>query len=141
MACGQPCYPPGTENDCVGEAGGSVAGRERQEQHPPLLNQQADTDELGEPVPREYDCLSCAACCQNIRRPPYEPGEIDDLPTEIIQALAATRTAKKHKPCPWLGDDNRCRHYKDRPKACKDFEIGGKQCKFIRVVLKIDEEE
>ena len=92
-------------------------------------------------MPREYDCLSCAACCQNIRRPPYEPGEIDDLPSYVIHILGRTKTAKKGKACPWLGDDNRCRHYKDRPKACKDFEIGGKSCQFIRVLLKIDDED
>jgi len=36
-------------------------------------------------------------------------------------------------PCVWFDEDQaRCRHYEQRPQACRDFEIGGTLCRLSR---------
>ena len=34
--------------------------------------------------------------------------------------------------CACLGQDNRCTIYEDRPAACRKFEMGGAQCRYVR---------
>jgi len=31
-----------------------------------------------------------------------------------------------HRKCDWLGEDNRCIHYSERPSVCKDFDELGR---------------
>lgn len=88
-------------------------------------------DELDQEVFSELDCLDCANCCTSI--PP------------IVNRVDAARIAKvlgmktkafmneyllqdedgdwvmNTSPCPFLGADNKCDIYEDRPKACRQF--------------------
>jgi Fe-S-cluster containining protein len=36
------------------------------------------------------------------------------------------------EPCIWLEEDGTCRHYAHRPSVCRDFEVGGDDCRRFR---------
>lgn len=79
----------------------------------------------------KIDCLSCAACCRN-----YSPRiKTPDL-KRISKHLGLRESVfiEKYllvdeegdfvvnsKPCPFLGDDNRCSIYEQRPSDCRRF--------------------
>ncbi len=77
------------------------------------------------------DCLSCAACCREAyhtvevgRRDPFvrlHPELVREQDGRLQMPRAGTR-------CPCLQADNRCVHYEDRPRTCRDFERGGANC-------------
>lgn len=86
---------------------------------------------LHEETFEKIDCLNCANCCKTTSPEFFEkdierlskalkmkPGAFIDqylfLDTDGAYAL---RTA----PCPFLGSDNFCSVYEDRPKACREF--------------------
>jgi uncharacterized protein len=77
------------------------------------------------------DCLQCAHCCKN-----YSPR----FKTPDIKRISRTLQLKESvfiekylqldeegdyvavsKPCPFLGEDNRCSIYNDRPSDCRRF--------------------
>jgi uncharacterized protein len=79
----------------------------------------------------QIDCLQCARCCKR-----YSPR----FKTQDIKRIAKTLQLKEgdfiekylrldeegdyvavSAPCPFLGDDNRCSVYEDRPSDCKRF--------------------
>jgi len=79
----------------------------------------------------EYDCLNCANCCKTTSPMLFErdierlskalrmkPG---DFTQEYLFLDIDGLYAFKQTPCPFLGADNSCQHYEDRPKACRDF--------------------
>ncbi len=77
------------------------------------------------------DCLSCAACCINIS-PAIRDVDIRRLsrtlqmkPSEIVEKymyLDDDLDYVFHKaPCPFLGPDNLCTVYEDRPGACREY--------------------
>jgi Fe-S-cluster containining protein len=36
-------------------------------------------------------------------------------------------------PCLWLHvPSKRCRHYNHRPSICRNFPLGGEECRFLR---------
>jgi Fe-S-cluster containining protein len=87
--------------------------------------------EVHDEVFEEIDCLSCANCCKTTSPIFYQvdieraaralrlkPGDfvvrylrIDEDDDYVLQST----------PCPFLADDNRCRIYQDRPKACREY--------------------
>jgi len=98
-----------------------------------LSNDELDSvvQEITDNVWSQIDCTTCANCCKTLQI------VIDD---KDIRRLArkfgiTTRAfAEKHvmvaedgvksfqtMPCPFLGDDNKCTVYEDRPRACRDF--------------------
>ena len=86
---------------------------------------------LHEEVFQEIDCLSCANCCKTTG-PLFIPSDIKRIskplrlkPTEFeAQYLHVDEDGDKvlqQLPCPFLGADNYCGIYEDRPKACREF--------------------
>ena len=88
-------------------------------------------DALHEEVFETIDCLDCGNCCKTTSPMFFEkdierlsshlklkPGTFIDrylfLDTDGIYAL-------KQTPCPFLGSDNYCSVYNERPKACREF--------------------
>lgn len=86
---------------------------------------------LHEEAFEQVDCLSCAQCCKN-----YSPR----FKTPDIKRISKTLSMKesvfidtylnidhegdyvlKSKPCPFLGSDNLCSIYEDRPSDCRRF--------------------
>lgn len=87
--------------------------------------------EAHEEVFAETDCLACANCCKTTSPIFYQ--------TDVARASEALRIKPgqfvetylrvdedrdmvlKSAPCPFLMDDNRCRIYEARPKACREY--------------------
>ena len=86
---------------------------------------------LHEEAFEQVDCLTCANCCKN-----YSPR----FKTPDIKRISKTLSMKesvfidtylnidhegdyvlKSKPCPFLGSDNLCSIYEDRPSDCRRF--------------------
>ena len=79
----------------------------------------------------KIDCLACAACCKNYS-PRFKTTDIKRISKVLklkesvfidtylnldIEGDYVTKTA----PCPFLGSDNYCNIYDDRPSDCKRF--------------------
>jgi len=80
---------------------------------------------------RQADCLACANCCRNYS-PRFKTPDI-----KRISRLLRMREGQfietylrldeegdyvvKSPPCPFLGTDNRCSIYDDRPSDCRRF--------------------
>lgn len=106
-------------------------------------------------LPQVGLCESCGGkCCQRIGLPPFEVANPDlgpqpvppgldvwmlldtelflDMPAELraehaalVRDLAADPTGR---PCAWLDDAGRCRHYDWRPAVCRDWAEGAEPC-------------
>jgi uncharacterized protein len=101
-------------------------------------------------LPVIESCDGCGACCQVVTCPPFyrvfdERGEDAwerlkaDLPDVLAEFLAdyqARRAAGGPffgTPCLWFdATSGRCRHYEYRPRACREFERGGGDCRDAR---------
>lgn len=79
----------------------------------------------------EIDCLGCANCCKTM-----SPRVTERDARRIAKVQGMTVKAFIHQylyrdedgdylmaesPCPFLGDDNKCLIYEDRPAACANF--------------------
>ena len=86
---------------------------------------------LHEEVFEEIHCLECANCCKTTS-PIFYPNDIDRLaqakrmkPGDFIEKYL--RIDEDHdyvlqsSPCPFLGEDNECSVYEERPKACREY--------------------
>lgn len=84
-----------------------------------------------EEVFSEIDCLTCANCCKTTS-PIFYQTDIERVakalrmkPGDFIEKYLRIDEDKdyvlKSSPCPFLDDDNRCRVYQDRPKACREY--------------------
>lgn len=87
--------------------------------------------ELHESVFEETDCLTCANCCKTTS-PIFYQHDIERLasalrmrPGDFIVKFLRIDEDKDYvlqsSPCPFLGPDNYCTVYKDRPKACREY--------------------
>jgi len=79
----------------------------------------------------EVDCLECANCCKTTS-PIFYQNDIERLarsfrmkPGDFIEEYLRVDEDRdyvlKSSPCPFLDDDNYCRVYEDRPKACREY--------------------
>lgn len=86
---------------------------------------------LHEDVFQEIDCLDCANCCKTTS-PIFIQTDIDRLAktfrmksSEFIDTYLFRDSdgdfVLKSAPCPFLGADNKCLVYEDRPKACREY--------------------
>ncbi|EIM77572.1 putative Fe-S oxidoreductase [Nitritalea halalkaliphila LW7] len=86
---------------------------------------------LHEAVFEQVDCLSCANCCKTTS-PLFLRTDIERLarvfsmkPAEFIDAYLRLDEegdyVLQHSPCPFLGADNHCLVYEERPKACREY--------------------
>jgi Fe-S-cluster containining protein len=79
----------------------------------------------------KIDCLSCAACCKNYS-PRFKTTDIKRISKRLgmkegvfIETYLILDEESDYvvntKPCPFLGDDNFCSIYEDRPSDCVRF--------------------
>ena len=84
-----------------------------------------------EEVWSQIDCKTCGNCCRSLEIV-VDDGDIARLagrfklsvPQFSRRYVRVASDGAKHfesPPCPFLGDDNLCGVYEDRPKACRDF--------------------
>jgi len=77
------------------------------------------------------DCLSCANCCRNYS-PRFKTPDIKRISRVLGMREGAFIEAYlrldedgdyvvRSTPCPFLGSDNRCSIYEDRPSDCRRF--------------------
>lgn len=98
-------------------------------------NQLRDLDNtihaIHEDVFDEIDCLNCANCCKTLG-PRITDRDIEKMatalrckPREVVeQYLRIDEDGDyvfKTMPCPFLGNDNYCAIYTNRPKACREY--------------------
>jgi Fe-S-cluster containining protein len=89
-------------------------------------------EEETERVWAQIDCTTCGNCCRTLQIV-VDDNDIMRLSTRLgvtprefaKRYVSADKTDhSKHfssTPCRFLGDDNRCTVYEDRPQACRDF--------------------
>ncbi len=86
---------------------------------------------LHEEVFEEIDCLTCANCCKTTS-PIFYQTDIERMakslrmkPGEFIDQYLRIDEDKdyvlKSAPCPFLDQDNYCKVYASRPKACREY--------------------
>ncbi|MCC8142984.1 MAG: YkgJ family cysteine cluster protein [Tannerellaceae bacterium] len=86
---------------------------------------------LHEEVSDEIDCLHCANCCRSLG-PRITDRDIEKMsgalrlkPQEVVNRYLRIDEDNdyvfKEMPCPFLGSDNYCSIYEDRPKACREY--------------------
>lgn len=79
----------------------------------------------------EIDCLSCSNCCRSLG-PRITDKDVDRLAKHlrmkavdfVDQYLRTDEDGDmvfKTMPCPFLGADNYCAVYENRPKACREY--------------------
>jgi Fe-S-cluster containining protein len=87
--------------------------------------------QLHEKVFEEINCLDCANCCSTIS-PIITDRDIDKIakalrtkPSEVVAKYLEIDEDNdyvyRQQPCPFLGPDNYCSIYNDRPKACREY--------------------
>ncbi len=87
--------------------------------------------ELHEEVFERTDCLTCANCCKTTS-PIFKDKDIERLSKRfrIRPSVFSEKYLHLDKdqdyvlnsvPCPFLGDDNYCSIYEDRPNACREY--------------------
>ncbi len=86
---------------------------------------------LHEEAFENIDCLTCANCCKNYS-PRFKATDIKRI-SRLMQMKegvfietylmldADNDFVTQSKPCPFLGDDNYCSIYEDRPSDCHRF--------------------
>lgn len=79
----------------------------------------------------EVNCLECANCCKTTS-PIFYQNDIERLakslrmrPGDFIERYLRVDEDSDYvlnsAPCPFLAEDNYCKVYEDRPKACKEY--------------------
>lgn len=87
--------------------------------------------ELHEEAFKKVDCLQCAACCKNYS-PRFKTPDIKRISrykgmkeSEFIETYLRVDEegdfVVKSTPCPFLGSDNICSIYEERPSDCARF--------------------
>lgn len=110
---------------------------ERQKEYKRFL-QRADKNKVLKQLPTLHeeafsriDCLECARCCKNYS-PRFKTPDIKRISrhlkmreSEFIEKYLVVDEdgdfVAKAKPCPFLGTDNRCSIYEQRPSDCRRF--------------------
>lgn len=86
---------------------------------------------LHEEAFQKIDCLDCANCCKTTS-PIFIQTDIDRLAKIFRMKNSQFIDEYLHRdedgdyvlnasPCPFLGADNKCLVYEDRPKACREY--------------------
>ena len=87
--------------------------------------------EIHETVFAEIDCLECGNCCRSLG-PRISDADIRRVSAALKMKSSAFVQKYLHldedndyvfqsMPCPFLGEDNYCSIYENRPKACRDY--------------------
>ena len=101
-------------------------------------------------LPIIESCVGCGACCRLATSPPFRRvfdgagedawerlrWERPDLRAGLLAAGRARRAGggpSSGTPCLWFdADAGRCRHHDYRPRACREFAVGGGDCRDAR---------
>ncbi|HWE39673.1 MAG TPA: YkgJ family cysteine cluster protein [Isosphaeraceae bacterium] len=101
-------------------------------------------------LPMIESCEGCGACCRVVTSPPFvrvfgAAGEDTwerlrwERPDLVAEVLADERDRRAAggptfgTPCLWFdAGSDRCLHYDDRPRACRQFAVGGDDCRDAR---------
>lgn len=86
---------------------------------------------LHDEVSAEIDCLECGNCCRSLG-PMISEKDIDNIsksmrmkPSDFIDKYLKRDEDNdfvfQSMPCPFLGDDNYCSIYENRPTACREY--------------------
>jgi len=87
--------------------------------------------QLHEEVFSIIDCTQCANCCKTVS-PLFRKDDVrrvanhlgmtaNDFKAQYLQAEEEGDLHLKSLPCPFLGEDNRCRIYEVRPRDCAEY--------------------
>jgi Fe-S-cluster containining protein len=87
--------------------------------------------ELHDEAFKKIDCLQCANCCRNYS-PRFKTPDIKRISRHLkmkegdfietyLRIDEDGDYVARSLPCPFLGDDNRCRIYENRPSDCHRF--------------------
>lgn len=87
--------------------------------------------QLHEEAFEQVNCLDCANCCKTTS-PIFIQTDIDRLAKTFRMKSSQFIDEYLHRdadgdyvlntaPCPFLGTDNKCLVYEDRPKACREY--------------------
>lgn len=86
---------------------------------------------LHDKITKRTDCLQCANCCRSLG-PRITDKDIERM-AKALRMKASDVVSKYLKidedndmvfqsmPCPFLGNDNYCSIYENRPKACREY--------------------
>ncbi|MDO5664135.1 MAG: YkgJ family cysteine cluster protein [Bacteroidia bacterium] len=96
-----------------------------------LMKMDREIEQLHNEVSSEIDCLECGNCCRSLG-PMILEKDIDTLAKQL--KMKSSDFIKKFlqkdedgdfvfqsMPCPFLGSDNYCSVYENRPKACREY--------------------
>ena len=98
-----------------------------------LSNEALDAvaQETTDAVWKQIDCLTCGNCCRTLQIVVDDQDiqrlarRLSTTPRQFSKQYVETDEYKtqylKSTPCSFLGADNRCSVYEDRPQACRDF--------------------
>lgn len=77
-------------------------------------------------------CNNCGACCRDA----VEVAVDDFVPLELTEEVGGLRWMRPHAIAPWCGAldlaTRRCTIYEQRPRTCREFEVGGASCAIAR---------
>jgi len=101
--------------------------------------------DLHEEAFSKIDCLTCAACCKNYS-PRFKTPDIKRISKRLsmkegvfietyLQLDEEGDYVVRSKPCPFLGEDNFCSIYEDRPSDCQRFPYTDEDVFFKRPAL------
>ena len=101
--------------------------------------------QLHEEAFAEIDCLQCANCCKNYS-PRFKQPDIKriakalrckegDVVARYLQLDEEGDYVSRTKPCPFLGTDNYCSIYDDRPSDCRRYPYTDEDVLLKRVNL------
>jgi len=101
--------------------------------------------ELHDRAFKEIDCLSCANCCKNYS-PRFKQPDIKRIAKRLRMKEGAFTEqylrldedndyVVKQSPCPFLGADNYCSIYEDRPGDCSRYPYTDEDVLLKRVSL------
>jgi len=87
--------------------------------------------DLHEQAFEKIDCLDCANCCKTTS-PIFYDKDVERISSELkmrpadfseyyLKIDSEGDQVLKNSPCPFLMEDNRCRIYSVRPKACREY--------------------
>lgn len=86
---------------------------------------------LHDKISERVDCLKCANCCRSLG-PRITDKDVERM-AKALRIKASVVIDKylridedgdmvfQFMPCPFLGDDNYCSIYENRPKACREY--------------------
>lgn len=125
--------------------------KENQKQYKYLL-EKGDKNKMLKALPNlheqafsKIDCLSCANCCKNYS-PRFKQPDIKRIAKRlkikegelVNRYLVLDKEGDyvvQHSPCPFLGQDNYCSIYEDRPSDCQRYPYTDEDVFYKRAAL------